>query len=300
MQSIPKQTIYISILVSIISLLLFFSSGITFAQVQNPQEGGIGLQGKISAPPPTLAPTISTPSNGQVLTGIPIDVRGLCDGTYLVKLFKNNVFSGSDQCQNGSFSITTDLFSGTNELVARHYDELDQEGPDSNTVSITFNDGALRPNISERVTVVSSYAKRGANPTETLTWPIIISGGVAPYAISVDWGDGSAPDIYSAPTAGEFIIKHVFTQAGIYRALIKITDSNGNIGYLQVAAVSNGAIQENQVAGAIEGAGRTIVRVIWFPVAIALPLVLTTFYLGKKYEITRIKRKLSKGEHPFA
>jgi hypothetical protein len=300
MHSILKQTITIGFTLTALLLAFILISHQTFAQVQNPQDGGIGLQGKISAPPPTLAPTISTPSNGQVLSSIPFEVRGLCDGTYLVKLFKNNVFSGSDQCQNGSFSITTDFFSGTNELVARHYDELDQEGPDSNTVSVTFNDGALRPNIAERVTVVSSYARRGADPTETLTWPIIISGGVAPYAISVDWGDGSAPDIYSAPTAGEFIIKHVFMQAGIYRALIKITDTNGNIGYLQVAAVSNGAIQENQVAGAIEGAGRTIVKVIWFPVAIALPLVLTTFYLGKKYEITRIKRKLSKGEHPFA
>ena len=281
-------------------VVLLFAAYPAAAQLQNPQNGGIGLQGKISAPPPTSAPTISTPTNGQVISTIPVDVRGVCDGNLLVKLFKNNVFSGSDQCQNGSFSITTDLFSGTNELIARHYDELDQAGPDSNVVSITFNDGASRPDVAERITVVSSYARRGANPSETLSWPIVITGGSPPYAISVDWGDGSPPDIYSSQIPGEYIIKHIFSQAGIYRALIKITDTNGNIGYLQLTAIANGAIKEGEVAGAIETTGRTITKVLWQPVAIAVPLVLTTFYLGKKYEVTRIKRKLSKGEHPFS
>ena len=54
----------------------------------------------------------------------------------LVKLFKNNVFAGSVQCEDGSYSIKTDLFVGTNELVARVYDDLDQPGPDSNVLTV--------------------------------------------------------------------------------------------------------------------------------------------------------------------
>ena len=269
-----------------------------FAQVENPQNGGIGLQGKISSPPPSSAPTISTPGNGQVISTIPIEVRGICTGNLLVKLYKNNVFSGSDQCRNGSYSITIDLFSGRNELVARHVDELDQQGPDSNVVAITFNDGASRPNLAERITVTSSYARRGANPTETLSWPIVITGGTAPYALSVDWGDGSQADVYSITIPGEFTIKHVFKQAGVYRALIKATDKNGNVGFLQLTAIANGEIKQADVAGAVES-GRTITKVLWQPVVLAIPFVITTFYLGKKYEVTRIKQKLSKGEHPF-
>jgi hypothetical protein len=216
----------------------------------------------------------------------------------LVKLYKNNVFSGSDLCRGGSFSITIDLFSGTNELVARHVDDLDQQGPESNKVTITFNDSADRPNLSERIIVTSAFARRGADPGEALTWPLIISGGTAPYALSVDWGDGTAPDIYSVPIPGEFVVKHVFAQAGVYRALAKITDKNGVISFFQMTAVVNGEVNQEQVAGAVENS-RTITKVLWWPVVLVIPFVITTFYLGKKYEVTRIKQKLSKGEHPF-
>ena len=273
-------------------------SSVVSAQVENPQTGGVGLQGKISSPPPKNAPTISSPTNGQFLSSIPVEVRGICSGDLLVKLYKNNVFSGSDQCRGGSYSITIDLFSGRNELIARHVDELDQQGPDSNMVAITFNDGATRPNISERITVTSVYARRGANPTQTLTWPILISGGTPPYAVSVDWGDGSAADVYSVTLPGEFTIKHVFAQAGVYRALIKVSDKNGNIGFLQLTAIANGEVKDAKVAGAIES-GKTITKILWQPVVLAIPFVITTFYLGKKYEVTRIKQRLSKGEHPF-
>lgn len=289
----------VGITTAAITAMVVFASTAVLAQVENPQNGGIGLQGKISSPPPANAPTISSPSNGQVISNIPVDVRGICSGNLLVKLYKNNVFSGSDQCRNGSYSITIDLFSGRNELVARHVDDLDQQGPDSNVVSVTFNDGATRPNISERITMTSVYARRGANPSETLTWPIIITGGTPPYALSVDWGDGSQSDVYSVPLPGETTIKHIFSQAGIYRALLKVTDKNGSIGFLQLTAIANGEIKEGEVAGAIEQGGKTVTKVLWQPLVLLIPFVITTFYLGKKYEVTRIKQKLNKGEHPF-
>lgn len=278
--------------------ILLFGAVTVYAQVENPKTGGVGLQGKISAPPPTSAPTISSPTNGQVVSTLPVEVTGICSGSLLVKLYKNNVFSGSDQCRNGSYSITIDLFSGRNELVARHVDELDQQGPDSNIVAVTLNDSANRPSLAERITVTSVYARRGANPAELLTWPILLSGGTAPYALSVDWGDGTQNDVYSVPTAGEFTLKHTFSQAGVYRVLIKATDKNGTIGFLQLTAVANGEIKDAQVAGAVES-GRTITKVLWQPAVLALPFVVTTFYLGKKYEVTKIKKRLAKGEHPF-
>lgn len=205
MKAITK-TIFTSVVFT--AAIVFFGMPTVFAQVENPQTGGVGLQGKISAPPPTSAPTISSPGNGQVISTLPVEVRGICSGSLLVKLYKNNVFSGSDQCRNGSYNITIDLFSGRNELVARHVDDLDQQGPDSNIVAVTLNDSASRPSLAERITVTSVYARRGANPTEMLTWPILISGGTSPYALSVDWGDGSQNDVYSVPTGGEFTLKH--------------------------------------------------------------------------------------------
>lgn len=296
-----KRSIY-ALIVLMISLIVMSSvSGIASAAVENPQTGGVGLQGTISAPPPTQAATISSPANGAVFTSLPITVRGLCPNGLLVKIFKNNVFSGSVPCENGSYSIQMDLFSSRNDLVARVYDSLDQAGPDSNTVSVTFNDSTSRPNVAARVSLTSNYARRGANPNEILLWPLVISGGTSPYAISVDWGDSTAADVYTVTTPGDFNIKHKFEQAGSYRVLIKAADKDGAIAYLQVTAIGNGEVKQSSVAGATADKsstpGKTVI--LWQPAAIAIPLIITTFWLGKKYEIKRVKTRLSRGEHPF-
>ncbi|MBP9812904.1 hypothetical protein H6794_00415 [Candidatus Nomurabacteria bacterium] len=265
--------------------------------VVNPQEDGVGVEGKISAPPPTAAPTISSPANSRTITESPVTVTGICQTNLLVKLFKNNVFAGSALCQNGSYSIVADLFSGSNELVVRAYDDLDQSSPDSNVVVVTFADGN-RPDTLARITMTTIFAKRGADPGKDLAWPISISGGSAPYAVSVDWGDGSLADVYSVAFPGEFIIKHKYEQSGIYRVLVKASDVNGAVGYLQITAIANGTPGQD-VAGAEDKNATTKVRILWQPMLVFIPLLITTFWLGKRYELLRIKKRFMKGEDPF-
>jgi hypothetical protein len=55
--------------------------------------GSIGLEGKISAPPPTSSATITFPTNGSTSTEQSVTVTGVCPKGLLVKIFKNNVFS---------------------------------------------------------------------------------------------------------------------------------------------------------------------------------------------------------------
>ena len=110
-----------------------------------------------------------------------------------LKIFSNNVFIGSTTCRGGSYTLQTTLFAGANALVARVYDALDQTGPDSNTVNVTYNDAQFAQ-FGTVVSLTSLYARRGVNPGTSLSWPLILSGGVGPYAVSVDWGDGSAPN----------------------------------------------------------------------------------------------------------
>ena len=103
------RTIKHFLLVSSFSVAAFFlvlGSQPASAQSSDPvQSGSVGLTGTISAPPPAEGAVITVPGNGQVFTELPIPVRGLCPDGTLVKIFKNNVFSGSVQCQNGSFEI---------------------------------------------------------------------------------------------------------------------------------------------------------------------------------------------------
>jgi hypothetical protein len=292
---------------SVAAFFLVLGAQPASAQSSDPvQSGSVGLTGTISSPPPTTGATITLPTNGQTFTEVPIPVRGLCPTGLLVKLFKNNVFAGSVQCENGSFELNVDLFTGTNELVARVYDELDQPGPDSAIVTVSFIDS--RQGSGTRVSVTSNFAKRGANPGETLTWPIIISGGSGPYAISVDWGDGKSPDLLSEPFPGSFDLSHIYDNAGVYNIVIKVSDSNGAAAFLQVVGIANGPLSQTNADGTpigSEDSGVAFITsgdttIVWWPATITVPFIISTFWLGKRYMLRVIKKRIERGEHPFA
>lgn len=255
------------------------------------QSGSIGLQGTVSTAPPKTGATITTPGNGAVFSSVPITVSGLCPTNLLVKLFANNVFVGSVQCNNGSYSLQIDLFSGKNDLVARVYDALDQAGPDSNVVSVTYNDAQFAQ-YGTQVSLTSIYAERGAPPGQVLTWPILLSGGTSPYAISVDWGDGTPTDLISQGTAGGFDIKHTYKSAGIYKVIVKATDKNGDTAFLQLVAVATGATQASSGSKGSVTTVRTII--IWWPCLLMIPLIVAAFWVGRRNELFSLRKKLER------
>jgi hypothetical protein len=262
--------------------------------VKNPQNGSVGLEGTISAPPPSRGATITNPVTGRTFTTLPAAVNGLCPQGTMVKLFSNNIFIGSVKCDNGSFSLQVDLFSGKNELIARVYDDLDQAGPDSNTVTVQFSDASLGA-FDSRVSLTSPFAKKGANPGETLSWPIIISGGTGPYALSVDWGDGKAVTLKSIPFSGTINVDHVYDSAGIYRVVVKVTDAKGSTAYLQLIGVGNGSVGANSTKTK-DGTANTVTvtqtKYSIIPSLVSIPLILTTFWLGRKYELQALRKRI--------
>jgi hypothetical protein len=252
--------------------------------------GSVGLQGTISENAPTTAATIVAPVNGASFTALPITVSGLCPKGLLIKIFSNNVFVGSTECNNGSYALQISLFGGQNDLIARDYDALDQVGPDSNTVDVNFTDAQLAQ-FGNSVLITSSFAKRGADPETTLTWPIIISGGTGPYAVSVDWGDNSPNSLLSEPFAGTVTLTHVYSKAGVYSVIIKATDTNGTEAFLQVVAVADGAIQSNTTNSSNS---TTVVqtKVLWWPAVAMVPLIIATFWVGRRHELFTLRRQL--------
>lgn len=281
----------------LLCMVMLFHSGGNVAALDNPQSNSTGLTGSIGSAPPKTGPTITTPTNGQTFTQTPITVSGLCTSGLLIKVFSNNVFMGSVVCANGSYSIKIDLFSGQNDLVARQYDALDQASPDSNIVRITFNDQQFASVSSSLMYLTSDYARRGANPGETLLWPIIIVGGTGPYAISVDWGDGKPTDLFTQEFSGSFNIKHIYDSAGVYNITIKATDKNGLTAYLQVVGVANGAITSSSTSNNNKQSILTVTKVIWMPAATLLPLILVAFWLGRKYELSSLRKHFENTEY---
>lgn len=263
---------------------------------QNPQTGSVGLEGFISTDPPSRAATITTPSNGARFTSTPIRVAGLCSNGHLVKIFNNNVFVGSTLCSGGSYSLQIDLFGGGNQLVARIYDALDQAGPDSNTVNVTFND-AQYAQFGERVVITSVDARRGAYPGDVLAWRLVLSGGRAPYAVSVDWGDGSSPSLQSRASAGSFSAEHTYTNAGVYTVIVRATDSNGVTAFLQLVAVANGATQADAATTKDSASTTERTSVIWWPMLLIVPLLLVAFWAGRRHELYVLRKTLDSARH---
>lgn len=289
-----KVVIAVFVLFAGLSLL----SGTLSAQVspppENPQSGSVGLEGTISSPPPTQSATISTPVSGRTYSELPITINGLCPQGTMVKIFSNNIFIGSVKCTNGSFSLQVDLFSGQNDLIARVYDDLDQAGPDSNSVRVTFNDTQFAA-FGSRVSLTSNYAKLGANPKARLTWPIVLSGGTGPYALSVDWGDGKPFTLKSVSFPGNLDIDHIYDAAGIYRVVVKVTDANGTTGYLQLIGVANGSVGASSAKTGDSANGTTFVTKTKYPIAptlLAIPLIAASFWLGRKYEVQVLRHRI--------
>lgn len=279
--------------------LLFTPTPSARAQVTNPQTGSVGLQGTIPTEPPTTGATISFPTNGQTFRTIPINVQGICPVDLLVKIFKNEVFSGSVPCEsNGTFSIEVDLFSGSNELIARVYDALDQPGPDSNKVTVTYDDAAQGSAIPQLI-LTSNFALRGANADTPLKWPLAVAGGVPPYAVSVDWGDGETGQL-PLKLAGNFTIEHTYFEPGVYKLIVRVTDSRGKSAFLQLVAVANGeAGQDANGTGGNPSLAATVgnsFKVPPFPIYIMFFFIISTFWIGRRYEVKRIKNLVRKGK----
>jgi hypothetical protein len=265
------------------------------------QSSGFGISGTITAPAPTTAATITNPTNGQSFTNVPIAISGICTTGLLIKIFINNIFSGAADCTSSSYSISADLFIGTNNIVAEDYDSLNQAGPPSNTVTVTYVNN--EETASSLINLTSNYAKIGANPGSTLTWPIDISGGTAPYAISVNWGDGKQPSLISQTTSGSLNLTHIYSIAGVYNITINATDSAGGVAFLQLVGVGDGPSSQSPASANLQtakvkyvGLGNVLLFLI-IGLLIFVPLV--TFWLGDLHQKKLIESRFKNREKLF-
>jgi len=259
-----------------------------------PAGGSYGLEATKKQAPPTTSATISTPGNGASFSDSPITVAGLCTTGLLVQVYNNGVMVGAIDCKNGSFSLQVSLFTGQNDLTTIQYDDLEQAGPQGNTVTVTYNNANFTA-FGALITLTSNYGRRAADPGSTLSWPLLLSGGTGPYAFSIDWGDGSKPDLKSQPLAGEVDISHVYSQSGIYHVTVKVTDVNGVSAFLQLVAIANGKPSTTGgTSGSSKGGSTIVTKVIWWPAVVCLILLPLAYWTGRRSELVSLHRKLEK------
>lgn len=286
-----------SLWLSLVFIVVFSLKGYALIPPPGPQSDSSGIEGVINSPAPSQPATIDIPKTGASFSELPITVSGLCPKNTLVEIYKNNVFSGSSECADGSYTLQIDLFDGRNDLVARVYDNLNQSGPDSNTVTVTFASTVENPGA--RISLTTQYAKRGAVPGTILNWPITLSGGIGPYALSVDWGDKTDPDLLSENVPGDINLQHTYAQSGVYKVTVKASDANGNVAFLQLVGIGNGQIQQSAGTTGNSIIASQKVKVLWWPILLLFGLSVIAYWLGQKHQLEAIRRRLRKGEQPF-
>ena len=263
--------------------------------IPDPQPGAYGLAATKTQAPPTQGATITTPGNGGSFSTSPVTVSGICQADLLVQVYNNGVMVGSVMCTGGSFTVQVSLFAGTNELTAVVYDDLEQAGPTSNTVTVNYTDTSFSA-FGQLITLTSSYGRRAAAANTELNWPLQLTGGTGPYAFSLDWGDGSSAELKSQSLSGLVTIAHVYKKAGIYQVNAKVTDVNGVSAFLQVIAVASGKVDASAVTagtGANDASGART-TILWVPAAVALALLFPTYWLGRRSQIVSLHNKMLK------
>lgn len=258
----------------LLSLFVIVSPAGVFAETES---GAVGIEGTVSAVAPSEAPLISAPGNGTRFKESPTTVSGTCLDGLLIKIFVKDIFGGSVNCASGKFSIEVNLSPGENKIFARSYDDLEQASPDSNIIKVYLDTS------SKSLTLTSDFARRSANPREELTWPILISGGSSPYAVSIDWGDGRT-SLKSVISSSEFVAEHIYLYSGIYKVVVRAVDINDNRAVLQLVAVGKGK-SFAPTSGPASGKTKTVV--VWWPMPLFIIFMISTFWLGVRYERRR-------------
>lgn len=258
-----------------------------------PKPGSYGLEAVKRQPPPTVGATITTPGSGASFTTSPITVNGICPNDLLVQIYNNGVMVGSVMCRGGSFSLQVSLFAGVNELTAIVYDDLEQAGPVSNSVTVNYTDTRFTA-FGALVTLTSSYGRRSAPVGTQLTWPLQLSGGAGPYAFSIDWGDGSTPELKSQALSGLVNIEHTYKKAGIYQVNIKVTDVNGVSAFLQLIAVSSGKVESTATNTPAATPTTQTTRILWVPALVSLAMLIPAFWLGRRSQLVSLRNKMLK------
>lgn len=287
----------------------------------------------VEAPPVTGAAVITSPADGQHFTSVPITVAGTCpsdgSGGY-VKVYRNNVFSGAAICDSSNqFTLDTDLFAGANTISVQIYNVTDEPGPASTPVTVYYDVPATPGNSNPPtnssssgsggsstvpsaapLVVSSQFRYQGYYVNQIVSWDLTITGGSPPYAINVDFGDGSST-VISRSSAGDFTVQHKYKKPGTmknhtYTISVSAADSASDQSSLQLFVLINSP-NVNPAAASIIGATcdtkgwdynsltcyiRThgILKFLW-PAYGILMLMGLSYWLGEREELVILTRK---------
>ncbi len=202
------------------------------------------VSAKVPAPIPSGAPVIISPVDGVIIRDDTVDVSGTCPvitPAIIVEIYDNDVFRGSVVCSSsGTFSVPIPLVYGANRLQAKVITITDDYGNSSNIVTITHPAPspaqAINGQTNQQRGLEGLPSIVGVFPTDHymligpdghVVWRGKFLGGVAPYDVMVEWGDGHR-DRYKVSDQSEQKFEHTYRDIRAYTVVVRATDANGN------------------------------------------------------------------------
>ncbi len=231
-------------------LVLLIPQLIIYRGVQGVQtsSGSIPITATVPGPAPTTPATISSPTTGITTTSATIIVSGTCGADLLVRIYRNDIFAGSTYCSaSGTFTIEVSLATGKNDLRALNYDTLDQAGPTSPTVSVTYTPKTTTTTttsnnklpVETNILFEIDYHLRQLEPNQSAGWEAKITYGRPSYTLVVQWGDKTT-ETKQITDNNSFKLNHTYQNAGKYVITFSVQDADGNKTRLQIAVTVNG------------------------------------------------------------
>lgn len=289
------------------SLLIVFSAGFvplpfgTFAETLSYE-----VTARVPAEPLTSPAVITSPTDGQRFNTNTITVSGTCPNDSYVKVLRGTEVAGIAVCNANTFTMQISIVPGANLLTAKVFNITDDEGPASPPITVYYDvpvqpetptqptnpTGPTRPITSApsgsgglAIDVPYKYTIR--KPNETWQWELSVSGGTPPYAITIQWGDGTS-GTYTRNAADTFTITHAYGKADIYRVLIKAQDATGAMTLLEISAPVKDPLQTNIWLLSIF---QNLSPWILWPLYAVLLLFVLLFWL---YELRRMHRHVQR------
>jgi hypothetical protein len=240
--------------------VVFVVAGVTMWGLAAMQRAAADALTSVSAvvplPVPHASAIISTPADGAAIQSSDTLVAGNCPvmspALTIVVLVDGNV-AGSALCgTNNDFALPVRLAPGNHTLVTQTYTVTGGQGPDSPAIGVTYQArngvaGAKNPASINLIPVLipdEPFDLVGAN--NAAQWNGHVSGGTAPYRVTVDWGDGKRASYTTAD--GQLQYTHQYTAGTSHRITVAVADAGNQFAQLQYAAVNYLAIMNTPAA----------------------------------------------------
>ena len=267
-----KNTSHLSlfIILLIIGLFLYASGGYARAIMQN---GAVGVSLTVMGEPPKSGAIITSPKNeDKFIDSRIISVVGVCEKKTIVVISNNQSIVGSAICtEAGNFDLNISLQYGDNILSALNYDNLNQTGPVTPSIKVflvkenmsakqELNDPVITPILPTNPSIIPSLSAVDCSQYDAGELPIggtpnvavvciprnsllkidqvmgvLVWGGSPPYALMVDWNNGSLPTILSVSVPGYKKVTFNYAVPKTYKISLNLKDHLENEAIVETA-----------------------------------------------------------------